>query len=402
MLLFISSPVYAKEIKVDYIDNLFSNRTNTNNSYTSKMGFILDDNRVIYCIEPFKWVGSNYEVKEPLNHFNKDDEDYIKLVANYVDDKVQKRNINYYVAAQELIWNRIEPNSEFHYSLLFENFEQYYDISSEKMEIDSFAYNFKLTPSFDNFHITGKMYETIELTDYNQVLSSFNIINETKNEVWSEGNTLYIKILTDEKGTIKFEKKIGRGDIKYYQSSNKQELADLTGEVVNTFYLNIDVIDAYYNDFRIEFIDEESNNLVESNISFNLNNINYSTTNGIYLEKNKSGNYIVDVISVPNEYEIPDKSSFTINKGDENNYVHKVYLKKKTTQKNNEEVVEMREDIKETKTHDEQIENSVNYCVLTNFKELPNTINYIKYLKLIAIIVIIIEILRHVKKIFKN
>ena len=48
------------------------------------------------------------------------------------------------------------------------------------------------------------------------------------------------------------------------------------------------------------------------------------------------------------------------------------------------------------------LDDADNYCILDNFNELPNTIDYIKVMKIGLIILIIIEIIRHVKKIFKD
>ena len=237
------------------------------------------------------------------------------------------------------------------------------------------------------------MYDIIELQDYNNVLSTFNIINESKNKVWSKENKLFIKILSDEVGKIRFEKSYGDGEAIYYHNEQKQDLADLKSKVVNSFSINVSSKESYYNDYRIEFIDKETNNLIDSNISFQINNEDKSCTNGIYIAKANEGIYDINVISAPGDYVVPNISSFEIKSGFENNYVHKVYLEKKK--------YDIKLDSVDRELPKETI-NESNYCVLNSFKELPNTIDYIKVIKIVLVIIILVEIKRHAKEIFKN
>ena len=390
LLLFFTTPIYAKEIKVDYVQNITANRITNNRNYSGKLGFILDENRVIYCIEPFNWIGSEYSINN--NNFSKFSDytnDYIRLVATYADEFVQKRDVRYYMAAQFLIWNNITPGT-FSFTTNEGVFGTTLQLDKEKTEIDNFAKSFLKKPEFESNDIKGNMYEVIELIDSNNVLSSFNIINDSKNEVWAKDNKLYIKILSDEIGHIRFEKSYGEGMAIYYHNDQKQDLADLKSKVTNSFSISVSANEPYYNDYRIEFIDKESNELINSNIDFKVNDDIHSCSNGIYIDKITEGNYDVNVISVPSIYNIPSTTTFKIENGDVNNYTHKIYLEKKknNTKEDNSVITNDLEDI--------------NYCVLTDFKELPNTFNYVKVIKVIIIIVIIIEILRHVKKIFED
>ena len=391
LLLFIIKPVYAMNPSVEYIDGVYANRMSPYKLYSGQMGFIMDNERVIYCVEPFNWIGDNYNnINSYFDNYDDYTKDYIKLVANYADSFVQNKNKDYYYAAQELIWQKITNDGVFSYTTEKNMKGLFINIESIKNEIDDYVNKFLKKPSFTDNLYTGSLYETIELKDTFNVLDSFNIINESKNEVWVKDNTLYIKFLSSEVGTIRFEKKSGSGDIKYYHSDSKQDLADLTGEVVNSSYITVLSKESYYNDYRIEFIDKDTNELINSNIDFKINQNDYSVSNGIFQDRGYVGEYEVEVINVPNNYIIPDNSSFNLTDGNINNYTHKVYLKKI-----NEDKELIKENVDTTKEEN-------NYCVLTDFKELPNTINYIKIIKAILIIIIIIEILRHVKELLKK
>ena len=383
LLILFNSPIYAKEIKVDYLKNITANRYSKEQTYSGKLGFILDGDRVIYCIEPFKWIGDNYDINN--NYFNSFDNytnDYIRLVANYTDQLVQKRDVRYYMAAQSLIWESITDGA-FTFTTNDGIFGTTIFVDEEKKEIDNYAKTFLKKPDFGSIDIKGNMYEIIELTDNNNVLQTFNIINESKNEVWSDGNKLFIKILSSDSGQIKFDKSIGEGDAIYYHNEQRQDLADLKSKVSNSFSITVSSNEPYYSDYRIEFIDEETNELITTNIDFKINGDIHSCTNGIYIDRFSEGVYDVDIITIPQNYIIPDKSSFKIESNDSNNYTYKIYLKKKKNVKSS-------------------LDDADNYCILDNFNELPNTIDYIKVMKIGLIILIIIEIIRHVKKIFKD
>lgn len=391
LLLFIIKPVYAMNPSVEYIDGVYANRMSPYKLYSGQMGFIMDNERVIYCVEPFNWIGDNYNnINSYFDNYDDYTKDYIKLVANYADSFVQNKNKDYYFAAQELIWQKITNDGGFSYTTEKNMNGQSINTVKIKDEINKYISKFLKKPSFTDNIYTGSLYETIELKDTFNVLDSFNIINESKNEVWVKDNTLYIKFLSSEVGTIRFEKKSGSGDIKYYHSDIKQDLADLTGEVVNSSYITIIADEPYYNDYRIEFIDKDTDELIDSNIDFKINQNDYSVSNGIFQDRGYVGEYEIEVINVPNNYIIPDNSSFNLTDGNINNYTHKVYL-----EKINEDKELIKENVDITKEEN-------NYCVLTDFKELPNTINYIKIIKIVLIIIIVIEILRHVKELFKK
>ncbi|MBR1717760.1 MAG: hypothetical protein IJ715_00655, partial [Bacilli bacterium] len=199
---------------------------------------------------------------------------------------------------------------------------------------------------------------------------------------------------------------------------------------------------------KVEFIDKDTNLLVNGNIEFKLNNDYLSTTNGIYLTDLNQGKYSIDVVGVPKNYILPDKVQFNI---DEMNQLStrsvKVYLTKPTGVLNVSASTGKYElhnqsgliskftdstsfelnldtyyviDIIEGKKYDVNIEYVDQYTKIITYDltikkeqyekstiipssyELPNTINYIKLLKICLIIILGILILKHLYEIFKK
>jgi hypothetical protein len=102
------SPTKAMSPVVEYQNNFYSNRIAPDKTYSGKLGYIVADGRVIFCVDPYHLIGTNYIVNNDyFSNFSEEDLIYMKLIVNYVDEFLQNRNIFYYMAAQELIWERI-------------------------------------------------------------------------------------------------------------------------------------------------------------------------------------------------------------------------------------------------------------------------------------------------------
>lgn len=449
LLLCFINIISIKAISVEYVDNIYGNRLNGSTNYSGKLGFIVDDNNVLYCVEPFKWIGDNYNIDNNyLNNIESNKLKYVEMIANYVKDYVRNRNVNYYISAQELIWNTLTDLDTFYWTSEKNLNGNLINNSLFKEEIKSFVNNFFLKPSFDNTVISDNFFKTIVLEDFNGVISNYEVQNNSKNKVWIKDNKLYITILQSDDAKIKLIRKYGEGSPRYYHSEIKQDIVDLTGYVENISYITIRANDSYHEPIKVEFIDKDTNLLVNGNIEFKLNNDYLSTTNGIYLTDLNQGKYSIDVVGVPKNYILPDKVQFNI---DEMNQLStrsvKVYLTKPTGVLNISASTGKYElhnqsgliskftdstsfelnldtyyviDIIEGKKYDVNIEYVDQYTKIITYDltikkeqyekstiipssyELPNTINYIKLLKICLIIILGILILKHLYEIFKK
>ncbi len=143
-----------------------------------------------YCLELGKPIEGNlYSYSPSFNSINIKDSDleYIKLVSYYGYDYPGHRTDRYYMAAQELIWNRLS-NIYVKYVINL-NPNNLIEVESEKEEITNLINNHYRKPSFDSSTIDIVKGESITLTDTNNVISNYKCDNRY---IQIEGNTITI------------------------------------------------------------------------------------------------------------------------------------------------------------------------------------------------------------------
>lgn len=442
---------------IEYVNDIYGNRINENENYSGKLGYIISDDKVIYCLEPFSWIGDSYEINN--DYFNNIDSEklrYLEMIANVVEGSVKNRSIHYYMAAQELIWESITGLDTFYWSTDKNLNGSIINIDHFKNEIKGYINDFFKKPSFDSTVVKDNFFKTVVLEDTNNVLNLYEIENNSKNVVWINDNKLYITILSSDLSEIKLVRKYGSGSPTYYHNDSKQDLADLTGYVENVSTLNVQANNKYNEDLSIEFIDKKTNELINGNIDFKINENSYSTTNGIYLTNLEDNNYKISIQNVPYGYLIPKDYSFIIDENEfhknrtitiyidkpaarlnviaERNYLYQIYKDDKlvnnffTSNTFDLEVgdyyiidylnkkrydislaykdqytdfieatitIPYSEEIKPNRTINKQEYNSKYYC-------LPNTINYKKIIKICILIILFILLIKHIYEIFKK
>lgn len=322
-------PAMAMTPNVEYISDVFGNRQEGNYTHYGQLGYITHNGRFLFCLDPYKIIGTDYEVNN--NYFNTYDSDtlnYIKMVANYVNHNLEVKGSHYYMAAQELIWERITGYDMVYWTTKAKTEGSRINVDSFKNEINSYVNNFLTKPSFDNITVSDNFFSTVILEDTNNVLMNYQVINNSKNNIWINGNKLYINILSSDLEQIKLVRKYGNGDAIYYHSANGQNLAALASYVENVSTIYVKANNKYNENINVEFIDRETNSLV-GNVDFNINDNTFNTFDGRYMTNLESGDYNIEVSNVPYGYLLPDTYHFQIDEKDiHQSRTFKIYLDK--------------------------------------------------------------------------
>ena len=180
-----------------------------------------------YCIEPGVAVDSTlYSSTSNLSisGLNSDTLRYVRMVAYYGYDYPNHQTRNYYLAAQEMMWEKISGRSVRWVSQLDVNGPEI-NVDNEKNEIQSLINNHTKTPSFNSSNIQVNVGETVTLTDTNNVLSNYDIYTTNNAIANISGNTITIKA-TDERtsGSVTLIRKNYTSQVQliYYSGSNQK------------------------------------------------------------------------------------------------------------------------------------------------------------------------------------
>lgn len=156
--------------------------------YTNK--YIFGDS-VAYCIELGKPIDSfDYTYSNSFDGANlsKEDLNYIKLVAYYGYNYPGHKTDRYYLATQDIIWNRLS-NVSVKY-IINMDVNDYIDVSKEKENIYALIAKHDIKPSFYNKEITIVRGKEYILEDTNNVLENYSCENDY---TYYDGNKLIIQ-----------------------------------------------------------------------------------------------------------------------------------------------------------------------------------------------------------------
>lgn len=330
VICFISNSVKATgiDMNVIYQENIYSNRINNQTNYSGQLGLVYINGKVVYCIDPYKIIGESYYVGSgEIDDFSNDDLKYFELISYFSFDYLDHNYIEYYMAAQELIWERI-TNQEIFWTTEKNGNGTVINIDNYKKEIIELINNFYMKPSFFESHIEDYFYNNLILEDTNNVLNRYNINYFGKNEIIKENNLLNIKILTTNEEKIEFNYSINMGENTMYSSNiNNQRFIRFELVENQTFSLFLKSKDEYSTRISIKRSDMQNGKIINGYFKFKIKNmttgkyINYngneifeSDINGNYISQFflNSGNYIIENLEVPSNYVIDNNTFFTI------------------------------------------------------------------------------------------
>ena len=364
---------------VDYQEGIYSNRIG-DKLYSGKMAFIFLNDNIVYCLDPFEIVGKTYyEDTNYLNNMNRDNLKYFELVAYYGYNKTNRNSIYYYMAAQELIWERIIGGGKIFWSTGENDTGSRIDVSGYKNEIINDINNFNTLPSFHNETVKYDYFVNKIFTDKNKVINNYNYEIKGNSIIKKGNNTLSIKMLDHSKTKIELFRTIKtNNNTIIYTGIGNQTLGSFGINMTkkSDFYIEPN---PYKSNVKISFYDKETKELLRD-VKFKLcTNEELENINGKYIGVLYEGKY--SICELNNKYE-SESLLFEIKKEDLIEYTNiDFYLTKKEIKKElslgntyvpNEILFEPKENKKEI-----------------SIEELPSTYdyNFIKYSVIISILI---------------
>lgn len=194
---------------------------------------------IAYCLEMGKLIESNiytYTTSFEELNYDKGKLDFIKLIAYYGYDYPGHNTDNYYMAAQELIWNRL-TNKEIKWVINMEP-DNYINVEKEKSSIMKLFKTHYDKPSFDGMEIEYSLGEELELVDTNNILNRYVAVT---NNVKIEGNKLILtKDFNEEEIILKHPNHTGKQFL-LYTSGVSQKMISTGGldDVTSTIKVKI-------------------------------------------------------------------------------------------------------------------------------------------------------------------
>ena len=149
-----------------------------------------------YCIEPGVAIDTDiYSSSEDMSisNFSSETINYIRFVAYFGYDYPGHENVRYFMAAQEMIWEKVSGRSTRWVSEQNANGPEI-NIDAEKNEILRLMNEYRVTPSFNNQTIEVNLDEITIITDSNGVLPDYQVQNTNINNISINGNNITVVI----------------------------------------------------------------------------------------------------------------------------------------------------------------------------------------------------------------
>lgn len=299
--------VMAANLNVVYQSGIYGNKVMGHLTHFGQLGYIYLDGKIAYCLEPDKIIGSNYVIDSSVrNRFSQEDINYFTLVSYYGYNTTNHNNVYYYMATQELIWRKI-TGEEVYWTTESQTHGSRINIEQYKNEIITLVNNHNQNISFGNAKVRGNFRDVIVLEDKNNLLQHYSISNPTPNQVWKEGNKLYIKIMSSKELNVTLTRTFKNGTQNtYYSSGTDQSLAMFELNQTKTTTINVKAVNKYSMKLDIDFRNQNTKNNVKGKIKFKVKNLetNEYLNNGEIFETTDTGNYKSDFYVEEGKYQI--------------------------------------------------------------------------------------------------
>ena len=253
------STVSANEVTLiqERIDNVYTHYYDLN---YNKIRFLYANKNMFgdtpaYCLEIGKEISSNiytYTTSFEEHGIDTDELEELKLITYYGYDYPGHNTDKYYMATQELIWNRM-CNTYTNWVIDMTP-SKIIDISNEKSEIISLIDSHYKKPSFNNKEIEFTMGERLIIEDTNNVLSNFMSSNEN---IQIEGNKLIINEDFSEEEIILTKPNYNKKSFFLYTSGLSQKM--ISGGSVDNVTSNLK-IKLTGGTLEVTKLDKETNN----------------------------------------------------------------------------------------------------------------------------------------------
>ena len=223
-----------------------------------------------YCIEPGVAIDTDiYSSSEDMSisNFSSETINYIRFVAYFGYDYPGHENVRYFMAAQEMIWEKVSGRSTRWVSEQNANGPEI-NIDAEKNEILRLMNEYRVTPSFNNQTIEVNLDEITIITDSNGVLPDYQVQNTNINNISINGNN--ITVVIDDMNTnynLSLVRKnyTSRVALLYYSGSNQKLLSSgMIDPVVSR--VNIKAVGGK---IKVNKIDSETSEIAQGDATLN-------------------------------------------------------------------------------------------------------------------------------------
>ena len=185
--------------------------------------------------------------------------DYIKLMGYFGYLYDGHDDYQYYMAAQELIWEMLDSSAEIEWTNVLDVNGERINIETYKNEIETLAGRYLVRPRFKTIKSSYVVGDEIVLVDDRDVLSGYEIQSVDYSDVSINGNNLVIKV-GNKKGTEKIrlvrKKYYDYNSLLYYydgsqrliSSGNFREVYEIVSFTIKGISLKAQVIDKLTNE----------------------------------------------------------------------------------------------------------------------------------------------------------
>lgn len=310
------SKVYALEndstLTTDYIDNVYAYhyKNGVLMSY-GKLPYRYQNGKLVYCIEPWRVIGSNiYSSTEDfsMSGHTEEEKKIMELIVHYGYGYKNHNTLSYYLATQELIW--LFKDDYVKWTKTYSENGEMINVDDEKNEILRLVNLHDTLPSFSGECYMQYFNDKVTINDTNNVIDNYDIItdlNYTKN-----GSMITFDLNKFGTFTIKLiSKNLSNNKTKVYyvpnSDSQKMVLFGFSDKKEAEFSIVVDTVNV-----RINKRDKNTNDLIkEEGTIFKIKDTGSNTYvyDSIKVDKNgyaniklKQGNYEIEEISASSGY----------------------------------------------------------------------------------------------------
>jgi hypothetical protein len=239
-------------IGITWVPNVYVNYIKDGIIYWNQFAYVSDGNKLLYCLEINKSIiRYDYSLYDfSIQNYPLEVRRDLELINYYGFEYEGHQNLYYYMATQELIWNKL--GVQIYWTTEGNGKGTIINIDSYKNEIMNLYNNYFNVP---NIIIPDmKVGSSNEFIDSNNVLKEFDVIYNGKNTIRTDGNKLVIDAYFLGNDTLSLKRKSNNlGETKVYKSANSQTLVNLGNmECDNKTHINFNVYGGSISILRID------------------------------------------------------------------------------------------------------------------------------------------------------
>lgn len=194
--------VKAEEAQISYhkLEGIYYN-LNVNGTIQSNTVTMFDlSGRTAYCIEPGVEINTRYYDITDWGSvsISSKDKDLIEKIGYYGYEYPGHQNGYYYIGAQELIWQVVNPDISITWTSGKNMSGEIIDVTKYKNEIMSLVEKHSMIPSFSFESFKGEIGTTLTLEDTNNVLSDYSMSLSKYHDMKIDGNKITINLNSDK------------------------------------------------------------------------------------------------------------------------------------------------------------------------------------------------------------